>query len=99
MEPVGATKSNTLIFALTEETEVSIGLLANQSGKNCMSLESFNLKKLSYQPIVNDPSGVDGIVTESKPRDNKIYDLFGRRVLTPQKGGVYIIGGQKAVIK
>lgn len=99
MEPVGATKSNTLIFALTEETEVSIGLLANQSGKNCMSLESFNLKKLSYQPIVNDPSGVDGIVTESKPRDNKIYDLFGRRVLTPQKGGVYIIGGQKVVIK
>ena len=64
-----------------------------------MSLESFNLKKLSYQPIVNDPSGVDGIVTESKPHDNKIYDLFGRRVLTPQKGGVYIIGGQKVVIK
>ena len=35
----------------------------------------------------------------SQPADNTIYDLQGRRVTTPSKPGVYVVNGQKRVVK
>ena len=33
------------------------------------------------------------------PDDNTVYDLQGRRVQNPRKGGLYIIGGKKTILK
>ena len=48
--------------------------------------------------IVNE----DGTLIEnaySEETDDAIYDLMGRRVAEPQKGGIYIMNGRKVVIK
>lgn len=42
--------------------------------------------------------GIDSIETDGK-KASKIYDLSGRRVLKPSKGGVYIKDGQKVILR
>lgn len=38
--------------------------------------------------------------TDSRPRDSHIYDLSGRRIGQAQpRGGIYIVGGRKVVVK
>ncbi len=39
----------------------------------------------------------DAVLTTDK--EAVVYDLSGRRVSVPQKGGVYIMNGKKVVIK
>ena len=41
------------------------------------------------------PTGIQGVVSNSQ---EKIYDLSGRRVLSPEKG-VYVVGKNKRYIK
>lgn len=98
-EKSDANMSNTLFFIVTEETEVSIGVLSNLSGKNCMTVKSFSLMNYPCETIENDPAGISDAVLQQSKRGNAIYDLYGRRVLKPEKGGVYIIGGQKVILK
>lgn len=44
------------------------------------------------------PTGIETVGTDiEKPGDNTIYDLFGRRVVNPQHGTLYIIGGKKVI--
>lgn len=44
------------------------------------------------------PTGIETLGTDiEKPVDNTIYDLFGRRVVNPQHGTLYIIGGKKVI--
>ena len=45
MVPKGQVMSNSVGFALAEETTVSIGLLVNMSGKICMALQRFTLTR------------------------------------------------------
>lgn len=49
----------------------------------------------------NAVTGLDTIATDiSAPNTNgTIYDLSGRRVTSPVKGGIYICGGKKMVVK
>lgn len=42
------------------------------------------------------PTGVES-VPAAKADNQKTYDLSGRRVAQPQKGGVYIVGGKKVI--
>ena len=41
----GSVTENTIHFVLAEETTISLGLLVNMGGKNCMTLKSFTLEK------------------------------------------------------
>ena len=34
---------------------------------------------------------------QEQPKEEIIYDLMGRRVVTPVKGQIYIVGGKKRV--
>lgn len=43
-------------------------------------------------------SGIEEIVNDQQPSANAIYDLFGRKVETPQKGKLYIINGKKIIL-
>lgn len=100
MEPKsGSVTSNSMFFIVSEETEVSLGVLSNLSGQQCMTVESFSLSSYPCSTIVNDPSGIADVIQQNGKRNNTIYDIYGRRVLKPVKGGVYIIGGQKVVLK
>ena len=43
-------------------------------------------------------SGIEEIVNDQQPSANAIYDLFGRKVETPQKGYIYIMNGKKIIL-
>lgn len=43
-------------------------------------------------------SGIEEIVNDQQPSANAIYDLFGRKVETPQKGKLYIMNGKKIIL-
>ena len=45
MKPKEQATTNKVTFILTEETTVSLGLLVNMSGQNCMTIQSFSLKR------------------------------------------------------
>ena len=57
--------------------------------------EVANANTLYYADFTQ--TGISDIVTET-PADTSIYDLSGRRVENPKKG-VYIVNGQKQVLK
>jgi hypothetical protein len=40
---------------------------------------------------------IEEVKGENGAVNSEIYDLSGRRVMLPQKGGVYIVGGKKIV--
>ena len=42
-------------------------------------------------------TGIEKVKGENGAVNSEIYDLSGRRVMLPQKGGVYIVGGKKIV--
>ena len=43
-------------------------------------------------------SGIEEIVNDQQPSANAIYDLFGRKVETPQKAKLYIMNGKKIIL-
>ncbi len=48
--------------------------------------------------LVDIPTGVEGV--EAAPvHDNVIYDLYGRKVVNPTPGAVYILNGKKILIR
>ena len=91
--------SNSLSFVLTEATEVSLGMVVNMNGQNCATFSAFNLVKYPLEQIEALPEGIEDITLTQEKRDGTIYDLYGRRVIRPERGGVYIIGGQKVMVK
>lgn len=44
-------------------------------------------------------TGIAGVEAEGVRTGSTWYDLSGRRVLTPQKGGIYIMDGRKVILK
>ena len=42
-------------------------------------------------------TGVDSVTEVEKKTDNRLYDLMGRRVITPQKGHIYVRGNKKII--
>jgi hypothetical protein len=103
MTEKGSATENSVEFYLEEETEVSLGLLVNMSDKICMTIESFVLERDNTEYIEADGEIVTSIecitdVTE-QTGDNAVYDLQGRKVLHPAKGGIYIKNGKKFLVK
>ena len=43
-------------------------------------------------------TGIDGVATQSQQTE-QVYDLQGRRIAQPGKGGVFIVGGKKVLVK
>ncbi len=56
--------------------------------------------RLSFGDEDGELTGIEGVAAETPAvRNQKIYDLSGRVVRTPQKGGLYIKGGKKFIQK
>ena len=101
--------NNSLFFAVSEPTTVSLGILASMKGEQSITFQSFGLTAYTLTQIepLDDPGYVEGIAPITiQPTDQpfgslgqgKIYDLSGRRVTIPGKG-IYIIGGRKVMVK
>ena len=91
--------SNSLFFVLPEAGEVSVGMVVNMGGMSCTSFSAFSLTKYPFERIEPLPEGIGTVVLPATKQGGAIYDLSGRRVTRPERGGVYIIGGQKVVLK
>lgn len=95
--------SNSVRFSLKEETEVSLGLLVNIDGKQCMAIKKFTLETDNTEYLdanYEDATSIESI-TQSVERvdDDAIYDLQGRRIEKITQPGIYIVGGKKVLVK
>ena len=97
------TMSNSVRFTLKEETEVSLGLLVNLDGMNCMVIKKFTLERGNTEYLDANYENATSIdcITEivENNGDNALYDLQGRKVLYPEKGRIYIKNGKKFIAK
>ena len=60
------------------------------------------MRHISFRVVGDEENGETTDIENSEftnQNSDVIYDLMGRRVLEPQKGGVYIVNGKKVVIK
>ena len=91
------TSSNTLVFFFTEPTTVSLGILANMAGNQCLSIDSFVLNAYTLTKLEGTTNGINDVINAEDINNSKdVYDLSGRRVNIPGKG-VFIIGGKKVI--
>ena len=88
--------SNALLFQVAERTEVSLGIVANMSGKQCVAIRSFALNYCPVEVMQPLPDGI-GTIQGDNPLIRGIYDMNGRRVNAPRRGNLYIIDGNKVV--
>ena len=99
MASKGEVSQNRLFFILSEPTTLSLGLLANMSGQQCLSIQSFTLTHYQLSPMEGLTSGINTAPIDTPASLNAapaIYDLSGRRVSIPGKG-IYIIGTKKVI--
>ena len=100
-EKTSSSFTNKIEFFLEEETQVSLGLLVNITGQQCMAIESFMLERENTEYLEADGLTAIEPVVESIERegDDAIYALQGRRIAEPQKGSIYIKNGKKFLLK
>ena len=96
--------SNSVRFSLAEETTVSLGLLVNIDGQQCMVIKKFTLETDNTEYIEADGETLTSIecIEEVKGENGKlkgIYDLSGRKLEKITQPGIYIIDGKKTFIK
>ena len=98
MDNKATASSNSIRFIVSEPTTISIGLLANMQGSQCLSLRSF---KLMQYPLLSFEGKTDQIQTVTDKNNKKlphtIYDLSGRHTKM-LNNGIYIVGGKKELI-
>ena len=100
----GSAMSNSTKFYLDKETEVSLGLLVNLGGKQCMTIQSFVLERDNTEYLdanYEDATSIECIeeVNTENGKVKGIYDLSGRKLEQVTQPGIYIINGKKAFIK
>ena len=72
---------------------------------NGSATNSISIRSIGIRVVGDEENGENGETTDienaefTNQNSDVIYDLMGRRVLEPQKGGVYIVNGKKVVIK
>ena len=72
---------------------------------NGSATNSISIRSIGIRVVGDEENGGSGETTDiensefTNQNSEIIYDLQGRRVLEPQKGGVYIVNGKKVVIK
>ena len=74
-------------------------MVVNMKGNNCATFQSFSLMKSNVETIVPLPTSIAPVSPDAPGTTAPLYDILGRRVWTPVRGGVYIRGGQKIVVK
>lgn len=94
MSNTGLGAKNTLSFSLSEETQVAIGVLINMTGQNIAMIDAFELKR-SDNEVVTAIRPLESLKTQGS---KEIYDLSGRRIETPQRGQIYLQGGQRILV-
>ena len=55
--------------------------------------------KIDIRLVADAATGIQELTSTSTSTSKETYDLMGRKVSTPQKKGIYIIGGKKVVIR
>ncbi len=95
-------------FTLTEETEVSLGIIVNLTGQSSFGINAFKLEGSTIEPLT--PSDPTGIEPPSNSQfsilnfqfEKGVYDLSGRKINSQfsifnsqLKKGVYIQNGKK----
>ncbi|MBQ9294127.1 MAG: PKD domain-containing protein [Bacteroidaceae bacterium] len=88
----------TVSFKLTEEKEVSLGVIVNLTGQASFGIHAFKLEGVTIEPLTpsDNPDGI--AIVNREPSNSKspqgIYDLTGRKVQTLRQG-IYIHNGNK----
>ncbi len=98
MELSGKLKAS---FPFTVETDSYVFIYAGQtSGTSHSRLADAHQNQLKIYSVEwqGTPTAITKINDDGHTVES-IYDLQGRRVTNPQKGGVYIIGGKKVLVK
>ncbi|MBR4644209.1 MAG: PKD domain-containing protein [Bacteroidaceae bacterium] len=93
----------TVSFTLTEDTDVSLGIIVNLTGQSSFGINAFKLEGITLEPIA--PANPDGIgsiekeksIVNSEKSATAIYDLSGRRINSQLPKGIYIQNGKKVV--
>ena len=87
--------SGSLSFLLTEETEVSLGIIVNLEGQASFGINAFKLEGTAYEYL--SPVNYTGIAPQTKPVQptyGAIYNIWGQRIQELQKG-INIVDGKK----
>ena len=100
-------------FTLTEETEVSLGIIVNLTGQSSFGINAFKLEGSTIEPLSpSDPTGIAQSLYSLPTREGQgeslnsqsVYDLTGRKVNSQfsifnsqLKKGVHIINGKKVL--
>ncbi len=94
-------RANYLVFGKNASNEVGFysmvsTLTAIPANKAYLNVTSGNAVKLIFPGNV---TGIEAVETAEEADDAPIYDLSGRRVLAPAKGGIYVKDGKKFIVK
>jgi hypothetical protein len=99
---VGAVKTFEEKFSVKDfEEECTIYLDFLQENKNeCINLPYSRTKRIQFYIIDDNSTGIEIITqTEEKAASETIYDIYGRKVCTTNRGGLYIKNGRKFIAK
>ena len=55
--------------------------------------------RINMQGEGGNTTGVEILEAPQSINDAVLYDLYGRKVTTPVKGGIYISNGKKVIVK
>lgn len=97
---VGAVKTFEEKFSVKDfEEKSTIYLDFLQENKNeCINLPYSRTKRIQLYIIDDNPTGIETIpLAEEKAASETIYDIYGRKVSTMNRGGLYIINGKKVM--
>ena len=81
----------TVSFTLTEETEVSLGIIVNLTGQSSFGINAFKLEGSTIEPLTpSDPDGIQSPIQNSKFKiqnhEASVYDLSGRKISVQSSG-------------
>ena len=99
---VGAVKTFEEKFSVKDfEEESTIYLDFLQENKNeCINVPYSRTKRIQLYIIDDNPTGIETIPqAEEKAASETIYDIYGRKVSTTNRGGLYIKNGKKFIAK
>ena len=86
-------------FTLTEETEVSLGIIVNLTGQSSFGIHAFKLEGFTIEPLT--PTDITEVksfkdANDLREADGFIYNLLGQRLNKPQRG-LNIVNGKKVI--
>ena len=90
-----------LNFTLSEETEVSLGIIVNLTGQASFGISAFKLEGVSYEALAPaDPTGIvlPEMTQPVEPTFRGIYNLSGQRLQELQRG-INIVNGKKTLTR